>query len=299
MDGREKEHAPVAQIHPTAVVDSRAELGTNVTIGPFCVVEADVRIGDDCRLEARSVVKSRTTLGVNNEVGEGVVLGAKAQHLVETQPGGVLIIGNHNRIRENSTFHRGHANDAATIVGDHNLMMVNAHVGHDVRVGNNCVLVNNSMIGGHCRLDDRAYISGGVGVHQFCRVGRLAMVGALAKIVQDVPPFMMVEGGGSTEIVGLNRVGLRRNGYTPDQILQLKQAYRVIYRQGLRWSEVLQILKAEFSSGPAAEFLEFLKAGKRGFVQERRISRKATLKIANTEDDEDIEESGTQQREAA
>lgn len=287
----------MAHIHPTAIVDSRAILGNNVTIGPFCVVEADVHLGDDCRLAARVVIKTRTTMGVNNEVSEGAVLGAKAQHLVDTQPGGTLVIGSHNRIRENATFHRGHANDAATIVGDHNLMMVNSHIGHDVRLGNNCVLVNNSMIGGHCHIEDRAYIAGGVGVHQFCRVGRLAMVGALAKIVQDVPPFMMVEGAGSAEIVGLNRVGLKRNGYNPDQILQLKQAYRVIYRQGLRWSEVLQILKANFNSGPAAEFHEFLKSGKRGFVQERRISRKATLRIVSPEED-DIEDSADR-REAA
>lgn len=288
----------MAHIHPTAIVDSRAELGQNVTIGPYCIVEADTKLGDDCRLEARAVIKSRTTLGVNNEVGEGAVLGAKAQHLVETKPGGVLIIGDHNRIRENVTCHRAHANEAATIIGSHNLMMVNSHVAHDVRLGNNCVLVNNAMLGGHCHIEDRAYIAGGVGIHQFCRVGRLAMVGALAKIVQDVPPFMMVEGAGSSEVVGLNRVGLRRNGYTPGEILQLKQAYRVIYRQGLRWSEVLSILKAEFTTGPACEFFEFLKSGKRGFVQERRISRKATLKIVSGDDD--IEDSSTdEKREAA
>lgn len=289
----------MAHIHPTAIVDPRAELGQNVTIGPYCIIEAETKIGDDCRFEARAVVKKRTTLGVNNEVGEGTILGAKAQHLVETTPGGVLIIGDHNRIRENTTFHRGHANDAATIVGNHNLMMVNAHVGHDARVGNHCVLVNNAMLGGHTHIEDRAYISGGVGVHQFCRVGRLAMVGALAKIVQDVPPFMMVEGGGSTEVVGLNRVGLRRNGYTPEQILQLKQAYRVIYRQGLRWTEVLQILKAEFNDGPCAEFFEFLKSGKRGFVQERRISRRATLKIVGADDDDLEEEATDRKRDAA
>lgn len=287
----------MAHIHPTAIVDPRAELGRNVTIGPYCIVEADTVIGDDCRLEARVVIKSRTTLGVNNEVGEGAVLGAKAQHLVETKPGGVLIIGDHNRIRENVTFHRGYANDAATIIGSHNLMMVNAHIAHDVRVGNHCVIVNNAMLGGHCQIEDRAYIAGGAGIHQFCRVGRLAMVGALAKIVQDVPPFMMVEGGGSSEVVGLNRVGLRRNGYTPSEILQLKQAYRVIYRQGLRWSEVLTILKSEFNTPPASEFFEFLKSGKRGFVQERRISRKATLRIVSDDDIEDSE--SDDKREAA
>lgn len=274
------------QIHPTAVVDSRAELGQDVVIGPLCIVEAGAVIGDGCRLEARAVVKGRTTLGPRNEVGEGAVLGGRAQHVHIHDPGGTLVLGEGNRIRENVTIHRGWANDATTTIGDHCFIMVSAHIGHDCRVGNHCILVNNSMLGGHVHVEDRAYVSGGVAIHQFCRIGRLAMVGGLAKIVQDVPPFVMVEGAGTSEIVGLNKVGLRRNGYTTEQIAQLKQAYRVIYRQGLRWNEVLNILKDEFPTGPAAEFHEFLKSGRRGFVQERRISRKATLKIAVPGQDE-------------
>ncbi len=270
----------MAQIHPTAVVDSRAELGQDVVIGPLVVVEAGAVVGEGCRLEARAIVKSRTTLGRGNEIGEGAVLGGRAQHVHLQDPGGTLVVGDGNRIRENVTIHRGWASDATTTIGDHCYIMVAAHVGHDCRVGNHCILVNNSMLGGHVHVEDRAYISGGVAVHQFCRVGRLAMVGGLAKIVQDVPPFVMVEGAGTSEIVGLNKVGLRRNGYTAEQISQLKEAYRVIYRQGLRWNEVLDILKDQFPAGPAAEFHNFLKTGRRGFVQERRISRKATLKIA-------------------
>lgn len=270
----------MAQIHPTAVVDSRAEIGRDVVIGPLCVVEPGAIIGDGCRLEARATVKSGTTLGPDNEIGEGAVIGGRAQHIHIQEPGGTLTLGEGNRIRENVTIHRGWANDATTTIGNHCLIMVGAHIGHDCRVGNHAILVNNSMLGGHVHIEDRAYISGGVAVHQFCRVGRLAMVGGLAKIVQDVPPFVMVEGAGTAEIVGLNKVGLRRNGYTPEQIAQLKEAYRVIYRQGLRWNQVLAILKEQFPAGPAAEFHEFLQSGRRGFVQERRISRKATLKIA-------------------
>lgn len=286
----------MTQIHPTAVVDPRAELGQDVVVGPFAVVEAGAAIGNGCRLEARATVKGRTTLGEDNEIGEGAVIGGRAQHVHVHDPGGTLTIGSHNRIRENVTIHRGWANDATTSVGDSCLIMVGSHIGHDCRVGSNCILVNNCMLGGHVLVEDRAYISGGSAVHQFCRIGRLAIVGGLAKIVQDVPPFVMVEGGGHSEIVGLNKIGLKRNGYTNEQILQLKEAYRVIYRQGLRWNEVLAILKADFSTGPAAAFHEFLKSGKRGFVQERRISRKATLKIA-TPTDEDAER--TTQREAA
>lgn len=276
----------MAQIHATALVDPRAELGRDVVVGPWCIVEAGAVIGDGCRLAARSVVKGRTTLGSDNEIGEGAVVGGVAQHLHVHEPGGTLVIGNHNRIRENVTIHRGWNNDAATIIGDSNMLMVGSHVAHDCRLGNNCILVNHVLLGGHVQVDDRAYVGGAAAVHQFCRIGRLAMIGGLSRVTQDVPPFVMVEGG-VTLVVGLNKVGLRRNGYTPEQILQLKNAYRVIYREGLRWSEVLEVLKAEFSSGPAVAFHEFFKVGKRGFVQERRISRKATLKLVDPAQDND------------
>jgi len=287
----------VAQIHPTAVVDPRAELGQNVVVGAFCIVEAGAILGDGCRLEPRAIVKSRTTLGLDNEIGEAAVIGGRAQHVHVHEPGGTLLIGSHNRIRENVTIHRGWNNDAQTIVGDHNMLMVGSHVGHDCRVGNHCILVNHVLLGGHVQVEDRAYVGGASAVHQFCRIGRLAMIGGLARITQDVPPFVMVEGG-VTQIVGLNKIGLWRNGYTAEQILQLKAAYRVIYREGRRWNEVLDILKADFNTGPAAAFHEFLKTGKRGFVQERRISRKATLKIVDPGQDE-IEQDQAKKREAA
>jgi UDP-N-acetylglucosamine acyltransferase len=285
----------VAHIHPTAIVDSRAELGSGVTIGPHCVVESGAVIGEGCQLEARSTIKGRTTIGCHNEIGEGAVLGGRAQHLHAHDPGGTLTIGGYNRIRENVTIHRGWANDATTAVGDHNMLMVGSHVGHDCRVGNHCILVNHVLLGGHVQVDDRAYLGGASAVHQFCRVGRLAMIGGLAKVTQDVPPYVMVEGASPLQVIGLNKVGLRRNGYTPEQILQLKQAYAVIYREGLRWSEVLEILQTDFATGPAAAFHEFFKDGKRGFVQERRISRRATLKIVDPAADE-IEQASTRKR---
>jgi UDP-N-acetylglucosamine acyltransferase len=276
----------VTQIHPTAIVDPRAELGQNVIIGPYCIVESGAVIGEGSQLAARAIVKSRTTLGKNNEIGEGAVLGGRAQHVQVHEPGGTLVIGDGNRIRENATIHRGWTNEGSTNIGNGCMIMVNAHIGHDSRIGNHCILVNNVMIAGHVTLEDRAYLAGGSAVHQFCRVGRLAMVGGMAKIKQDVPPFILIDGSTAAEVVGLNKVGLRRNGYTAEDMLQLKAAYRVIYREGRRWSEVLDILAASFQAGPAAEFHEFLKSGKRGFVQERRISRKATLKIVDPSEDE-------------
>jgi len=280
----------VTQIHPTAIIDPRAQLGQNVFIGPYCIVEAGTVIGDGCKLEARSIIKSRTTLGQNNEIGEGAVIGGRAQHVQVHEPGGTLVIGDGNRIRENATIHRGWTNDGATTVGNHCMIMVNAHIGHDSRIGNHCILVNNVMIAGHVTIEDRAYLAGASAVHQFTRVGKLAMVGGMAKIKQDVPPFVLIDGSTAAEVVGLNKVGLRRSGYTAEDMLQLKAAYRVIYREGRRWSEVLEILEASFCTGPAAAFHEFLKDGKRGFVQERRISRKATLKIVDPSEDEIGEE---------
>jgi UDP-N-acetylglucosamine acyltransferase len=288
----------VVQIHPSAVVDRSAELADDVSVGPLSVIEAGVKIGAGCRIEARAVIKSRTALGTNNEVGEGTVLGGRAQHLHTHEPGGTLLIGDNNRLRENVTMHRGWANEAVTVVGDNNLFMVGSHVGHDSRVGNHCIVVNHVLLGGHVEVEDRAYLGGGSAIHQFCRIGKLAMVGGLSKVTQDVPPYIMVEGGGPSEVVGLNKVGLRRSGYTSDEIVQLKEAYRVIYRQGLRWSEVLEILQRDFSTGPAAAFHEFLKSGKRGFIQERRISRKATLKIVDPARD-DIEALDERKRDAA
>jgi UDP-N-acetylglucosamine acyltransferase len=285
----------VAQIHPTAVVDPAAVLGANVSIGPLCVVEAGAVLGDGCVLAARAVVKSRTTLGDDNEIGEGAVIGGCAQHVQVHQPGGTLSIGSHNCFRENVTVHRGWANDAATTIGDRNLFMVGSHVGHDCRVGSHCIVVNHVLLGGHVTVEDRAYLGGASAVHQFCRIGRLAMVGGLTKVTQDVPPFVLID---DAQVVGLNKVGLRRNGYTPTDVLQLKAAYSVIYRQGLRWSEVLAILEEQFNSGPAALFLEFFKQGKRGFIQERRISRKATLKIVDPAED-DLDESAGASRDAA
>jgi UDP-N-acetylglucosamine acyltransferase len=292
-----KERIPVAEIHATALVDPRAELGRDVVVGPWCIVEAGAILGDGCRLDARAVIKSRTTLGTNNEVGESAVIGGAAQHVHVHDPGGTLTIGSHNRIRENVTIHRGWNNDAATTIGDHNMFMVGSHVAHDCRVGNHCIFVNHVLLGGHVHVDDRAYVGGASAVHQFCRIGRLAMIGGIAKITQDVPPFIMIEGAGSSEVTGLNKVGLRRNGYSPEQILQLKTAYRLIYREGRRWGEVLEILKTEFKESPAALFYEFFKAGKRGFVQERRISRKATLKLVDPARDAD--EGEERRREAA
>jgi UDP-N-acetylglucosamine acyltransferase len=268
-------------IHPTAVVSTRAKLGCDISIGPFCVVEADAEIGDRCSLAARAVVKSGCTLGTNNEVGEGAVLGGRPQHLASRGEVGRVVIGNDNVIRENSTVHCAMSPGHETRLGDGCFLMVNAHVAHDCRLGNHVVITNNCMLGGHVEVGDRAYVGGAVGIHQFCRVGRLVMLGGCAIVTQDVPPYVLVDGK-SNLIVGLNLIGLRRSGMPAEEMQQLKQAYRLIYRSGLKWSDTLDALSAQFPSGPAAEFHPFLTASKRGVVQERRVPRSATVTLPQT-----------------
>lgn len=268
----------MAQIHPLAVVSPDASLASDVSIGPFCVVEPVVTLGSGCRLDSHVVVKAGTVLGRDNLIGAGAVLGAAAQHLrAGAQPGG-LRIGDRNTIRENVTIHRALAAGGWTTVGDENLLMVSAHIGHDCCVGNGTILANNVMVAGHCTLEDHAYLSGAVGIHQFCRVGRHAMVGGQAHLSQDVAPYVTVDGV-TSQIVGLNLIGLRRHGFSEGEIAQLKEAYRVVFRSGWKWEEILRELQVRFTRGPAAELHPFFAGSRRGCVRERRMPRAATLKL--------------------
>ena len=265
-------------IHPLAVVDATAELGRNVEIGPFVIIERGVKIGDNCVLDAFAIVKQGVTIGDNNHIFERAMIGGLPQHTrMPEQIGGVLI-GANNTIRENCTIHRALHADHLTTVGDNNLMMVGVHVAHDCEVGSNTIFANNAMLGGHVVVEDRAYVSGNVAVHQYCRIGTLAMLGGLSRVVKDVPPFVTVDGG-SGYVVGLNTVGLRRAGYTVEQIADMKAAYRVIYRSSLKWTEILDTLHNNFSAGPAAEFGRFLPQVTRGIVNERRLPPGASVKL--------------------
>jgi UDP-N-acetylglucosamine acyltransferase len=274
-------------IHPLAVVSPHAELGTDVRIGPFCIVEAGVVIGDGCHLVGRATIKSGTILGRDNLVLEGTVLGGLPQHIHIPEAPGTTEIGDGNVFRENCTVHRALEAGHVTRIGSRCLFMVDAHVAHDCIVEDNVVLTNGTMLGGHVTVGQRAYMGGASAVHQFCRIGRLAMVGGCTRVVQDVPPFVMIDGD-SWKIVGLNRVGLRRAGFTAADMLDLKAAYRVIYRSGLMWQETLERLEQEFKTGPASEFAPFLRGGKRGFVQERRTPPGAIVRLRRdeTEDSE-------------
>lgn len=258
----------MSSVHPTAVISPTAQVGVNFTAGPYAIVEPGAVLGDNCTLGSHAVVKSGVSLGSSNTLHEGAVLGGTPQHLGAGDQLGRLRIGDGNTFREHVTVHRGCSPSGDTVVGDRNMVMVNAHIAHDCRIGNHTIIANNVMLAGHVELGDRVYAAGAVGVHQFCRIGRNVMLGGAARLKRDVPPFLMLDGD-STAVAGLNLVGLRRAGFSSEEIRQLKQAYRIIYRSQLAWDQVIETLETQFRSGPASEFAPFLRDSQRGIAQAR------------------------------
>ncbi|MFT7643917.1 MAG: UDP-N-acetylglucosamine acyltransferase [Pirellulaceae bacterium] len=273
---RFKEELTVTNVHPLALVHPDAKLGSDVVVGPFSIIEAGVEVGPGCRLSSHVVLKTGTRVGARNEFSEGVTLGGIPQHKGVGERQGELVIGDENMIRENVTLHRAFNEGSVTTIGDRNLFMVNSHVGHDAAIGDDTILANNVMIGGHVNIGHGAIVSGGAGIHQFCRVGPYCMIGGLARVTQDVPPYLMLDGH-SASAVGINRVGLKRNGFSVADIKEIKELYRLMFRSGLRWDEVMEELKGR--DGHAQTYFEFLSQGKRGFINERRSPRSATVNM--------------------
>ena len=266
------------RIHPSAIVSPHARLAPDVRVGPFCLVEDDVTLGPGCVLECRAIVKQGTRMGAANHVFENTLIGGLPQHIHPPESSGGVIIGSGNTFRENGTVHRAMESGHATQIGDNNYLMVGAHVAHDCVIGSNTIITNNTLLAGHVHLGDRVYLSGGAAVHQFCRIGTLAMIGGQGHITRDVPPFVTVDGLSSL-VVGLNKVGLRRAGYGLDQVRQLKKAYRLVYRSGMPFEVIVEELQRQFPDGPAAEFHQMLATTKRGIVSERRTPPRAILKL--------------------
>lgn len=270
--------------HPSAVISPLACIGQDVHVGPFCVIEPDVRIDDGCVLEGSVVIKNGTTLGPNNRVHEGAILGGLPQHVHVPERPGRVVIGSGNTIREYVTVHRALDSEDATLIGDNSLLMAYVHVAHDCRIGNQVIFANNATLAGHVTVEDRAYLSGGIGIHQFCRVGTLAMVGGHARVVKDIPPYVTIDGQ-TGYVVGLNQIGLRRAGFSSQEIEQLKSAYRLIYRSELMWNDIVRELQSQFTAGPAARYYQFLSTTTRGIVPERRLPPGATLKLRREVED--------------
>lgn len=256
------------EIHSTAIVSDKADLGDNNIIGPYVIIEDDVQMGDNNNLAAHSVLKKYTRLGQSNTLAEHVVLGGLPQDLGFDEDRLTFVeLGDGNTLRESVTINRATKDEGATRLGNDNYLMTQVHIGHDCQLANNIIIAPSSGIGGHVTIADRAFISGGVMVHQFGQIGRYAMLGGNSKITQDCLPYMMTDGVPAT-VHGLNIVGLKRAGFKMDTIKALKEAYRLLFRVSLPLEEKLQ--EIETIGDEHTQFLvDFINESKRGFHRDK------------------------------
>ena len=255
------------QIAPTARVHRDAVIGPGTVIGEFCVIEQDVVLGGECILEPYVYVKRWTTLGKRNQISAGTVLGTDPLDKNFNGDRSYLKIGNDNKVREHFTISRGTAPESTTVIGDENYFMTSGHIAHNCKIGNQTVIASCSLIAGYVEVEDQAFVSGNVVVHQYCKVGRLAMVGGGVRVNVDVPPYFLYAGLYSTP-TGLNRVGLRRAGFASDDIAALKAAYKVLYRSGLKLEDALQSIEQGVSTEHTRHLVTFIRASTRGIARE-------------------------------
>lgn len=258
-------------VHPSAVVHSTAHLGAGVHIGPYAIVEANVILGDRCRLEPFAVVGRNTRMGTDNTLHHHAAVGTDPQDLTFKGEDTFLVMGDRNRVREFVTINRGTSKaDGFTRIGSNNLLMSCCHVAHDCTLGDYIVMANNALIAGHVTVEDRAIINGAAGVQQFSTIGRLSYVGGLTRIVHDVPPFMVVEGNPS-KVRKVNTVGLKRNGFSDDQIAALKESHRRLFRSRRPRAEILTEMEQEVDQPvEVVELIGFLRRVEQGHLGRSR-----------------------------
>ncbi|MCX7017893.1 MAG: acyl-ACP--UDP-N-acetylglucosamine O-acyltransferase [bacterium] len=254
----------MTSIHPSAIIDPAAEIDSSAIIGPYVIIEGQARIGARTRIMAHSHIVGRAIIGDDNEIYTGAAIGHPPQHLGYKGEETGVVIGNRNVFREYVTIHRAYEEGHNTTIGDHNFLMSCSHVGHDAVMGSRIVMANCALLGGHTTVGDGAVLSGNVAVHQFVRIGRLAMIGGVTRVIQDVPPFMMVVG--HSEIHGLNVVGMRRAGFSPQTRRHIKHAYKLLYRSGFNVQNSLKAIEAEIGDAcpEVTSMVEFIRASTRG-----------------------------------
>ena len=253
-------------IHRTALVDPTAQLGHDVSIGPFTIVGPRVTVGDRCTIAAHAVVERNTKLGAGVKVGYGTVIGNDPQDLKYQGEETWVEVGDYTVLREYCTINRGSAATGRTTVGQRCFLMSYVHVAHDCVIGNDVIIANAVQMAGHVTIDDRAIISGLVPIHQFVRIGTFAFVGGGSRVNQDVPPYTKAVGN-PVHLYGLNSVGLQRAGFSPELKLALKRAYRLLFNSDLTVSQGIARARAELPSAPEVEqFLRFIEGSQRGVL---------------------------------
>ncbi|REL36121.1 acyl-ACP--UDP-N-acetylglucosamine O-acyltransferase [Thalassotalea euphylliae] len=255
-------------IHEQAIIEPGAQIGENVSIGPWTYVGKDVVIGDNCDIRSNVVIKGPTTIGKGNTIYQFATIGEDCQDLKYAGEPTQLIIGDNNTFRECCTIHRGTIQDnSLTQIGSNNLFMAYTHVAHDCMVGSNCIMANNASIAGHVHVGDWAILGGMVGVHQFCHIGAHSFIAANSLVLKDVPPYVMASGHGASPF-GLNTEGLKRRGFAKETILAIRRAYKEVYRKGLNVDDALVGVNELAKDHEAVnDFAEFIKSSQRGIIR--------------------------------
>jgi UDP-N-acetylglucosamine acyltransferase len=250
--------------HPTAIIHPGAQIGANCHLGPYCVIGEHVTLGDGCRLHSHVVIDGHTRLGRENEVFPFASLGLKTQDL--KWKGGLTRteIGDGNTFREYVTIHSATGDGEVTTVGSHNHILAYCHVAHNVTLGSHVIMSNVATLAGHVTVEDHAVIGGLAAVHQFCRIGKFAMIGGCSKVVQDVPPFMIADGN-PAETRTINKVGMERHEVTEEAQAAMKQAYKILFREGLSIPNALAKIEAEVPPLPEIlHLVQFVRTSERG-----------------------------------
>jgi UDP-N-acetylglucosamine acyltransferase len=253
-------------IAPTARVDSQARIGEGVHIGEYCVIEPDVVIGPGCRLEPYVYVKRWTTLGEANEISAGTVLGTDPLDKNFTGERSYLRIGARNKIREHYTISRGTQPESVTEVGDDNYIMTSGHIAHNCKIGSGNIICSCALVAGYVEIGDQAFISGGVVIHQYSKIGTLAMIGGNTRVNKDAPPYFLSTDFNITPC-GVNSVGLKRAGFSQEEISRLRQAYRLLFRAGLKLEDALQEIEKEVPGEHARHLVAFIRGSERGICR--------------------------------
>ena len=249
-------------IHPTAIIHPKAKLDATVCVGPYAVIDAGVELGADCVVGPHVYLTGLTTVGAHNQFHAGCVIGDAPQDLKYQGEPTRLRIGDHNVFREHVTIHRSTKTDGETVVGSHNFLMANTHIGHNSRLGDRIIIANGVLLGGQVIIQDRAFLSGNCLIHQFCRVGTLALMQGGSAISKDLAPYTIARGDNG--ICGLNVIGLRRAGFTAEQRLELKQLYHALFRSGKNLRAAVEEAQKSFTSPAAKVLLDFVAEAKRG-----------------------------------
>lgn len=251
-------------IHPTAIVHPKAKLDSTVKVAAYAVIDEGVELGSNCIVGPHVYLTGLTKIGAGNTFHAGAVIGDAPQDLkYKNEPTG-LRIGDNNVFREHVTIHRSNKTTEDTVIGSRNFFMAHSHIGHNCAVGDDVIMANGVLLAGHVVVQDRAFLSGNCLVHQFCRVGTLAIMQGGAAISMDLPPFCVSPYSKGNGICGLNVIGLRRAGFSAEQRLELKTAYRLLFRSGKNLREALAEAQKSFITPPAKTLLDFVASSKRG-----------------------------------